>query len=168
MKTILIAAISENNAIGKNNDLIWRLPNDMKFFKEKTTGHCIVTGRKNYESIPEKFRPLPNRTNIVVTRQLGYEAKGANVALSVQNALTAAESLFETECYIIGGGEIYAQTIDQADEMYITKVHHTFEDADTFFPAIDESKWQCEIVQPKYDADEKHAYSFTILHYTRK
>src|ERR1035438_6764677 len=107
-----IAAVAENHAIGKNNQLIWRLPSDMKYFREITEGHCIITGRKNYESIPEKFRPLQNRTNIVVTRQKNYLAPGAIVTHSIEEALDIARKIRETEVFIIGGAEIYAQTMD--------------------------------------------------------
>ena len=175
MKIILIAAVSENGAIGKDNDLLWRLPDDMKFFKEKTLGQTIITGRKNYESIPEKFRPLPHRINIVVTRNIDYIAEKAHVVMNVQDAITAAKILGggdveENLCYIIGGGEIYNQTISIADEMYITRVHHIFEKADTFFPVIDEKYWDVEHVEHvrnHHEIDEKHDYAFTIYKYNK-
>jgi dihydrofolate reductase len=158
-----IAAVAENRAIGKNNQLIWRLPSDMKYFKDITEGHCIITGRKNYESIPEKFRPLRNRTNIVVTRQQQYQAPGALVTHSVEEALEMARKKGETEVFVIGGADIYRQTMTITDKLYITEVHHQFE-ADAFFPVIDKSKWK-EISRKDYPADEKHkwAYSFCVL-----
>ncbi len=158
-----IAAVAENNAIGKNNQLIWRLPSDMNYFKEVTQGHCIITGRKNYESIPEKFRPLQNRTNIVITRQKQYSAPGALVTHSIEEALELARQKKETEVFVIGGAEIYAQTMNYADKLYITEVHHSFE-GDAFFPVIEKKKWK-EISRKAHPADEKHkwAYSFCVL-----
>ncbi|MBN8702025.1 MAG: dihydrofolate reductase [Bacteroidetes bacterium] len=164
MKISLIAAIATNNAIGKDNNLLWHLPADMKIFKEKTTGHCIVTGRKNYESIPEKFRPLPNRTNIVITRNPNYNAPGAIVASSVQEAIEIAKQKGESELFIIGGAEIYKQTIDIADTLYITHVDGTFE-ADAFFPEIT-SSWK-QIEKRDYVQDEKNKYNFSLIEYTK-
>lgn len=161
----IIVAVAENNAIGKNNQLLWHLPADMKIFKEKTTGHCVITGRKNYESIPEKFRPLPNRTNIVITRQKEYSAPGALVVHSLQQAIEKAMTKGDNEIFIIGGGEIYAQSIPLADKIYLTKVHATFE-ADTFFPKLNMNEWQ--ITSSKYfNADEKNKYSFTFFELNR-
>lgn len=139
----IIVAIAKNNAIGKNNDLIWHIPEDMRFFKMTTNGHCIITGRKNYESIPEKFRPLPNRTNIVVTRNVEYQAEGAIVLNSIETALNYANSLNEEEVFIIGGGQIYSEALNLGlvDKMYITHVDKAFE-ADTFFPTLEIEKWE--------------------------
>jgi dihydrofolate reductase len=162
----IIVAIAENNAIGKNNQLLWHLPADMKIFKEKTIGHCVITGRKNYESIPEKFRPLPNRTNIVITRQKNYQAPGAIVVSSLQEAIEKAKAISDDEIFIIGGGEIYAQSLSLADKIYLTKVHHTF-DADTFFPELNLNDWV--IVSSKnYSADDKNKYPFTFMELKRK
>src|ERR1035437_7885391 len=105
----IIVAVAENNVIGKDNSLIWHLPADMKYFKEKTSGHCVITGRKNYESIPAKFRPLPNRTNIVITRQANFKALGATVVSSIEEAIEKAKQRGDTEIFIIGGAEIYKQ-----------------------------------------------------------
>src|SRR5688572_5703899 len=122
MKVSIIVAISENNVIGKDNSLIWHLPADMKFFKEKTTGHCIITGRKNYESIPEKFRPLPNRTNIVISRNFNYSSPGAEVVNSLEEAIEFAKAKKETEAFIIGGGQIFEETLAKnlASVLYVT------------------------------------------------
>ena len=162
----LIVAHDENNGIGKDNRLIWRLPADMKFFKDKTLDHCIITGRKNYESIPEKFRPLPDRINIVVSRDPNYKADGAIVVSSIGEALGHANfhKDFSENVFVIGGGEIYKQTIEEADEMYITHVKGNF-DADVFFPEID-SNWTKKIIQ-RQSIDEKHLYEFDIVKYTR-
>ena len=137
MKVSLIVAVSENYVIGKDNDLIWHLPKDMRFFKETTTGHHVIMGRKNFESIPHKFRPLPNRTNIVITRQLDYKAEGCVVVNSIEEALKVAKRNGDDEAFIIGGGQIYKLAIDAGlvDRIYLTKVHHCF-DGDTIFPEL--------------------------------
>jgi len=168
MKLIIIAAVSENYIIGKDNKLLWKLPADMKFFKDKTYDHCIITGRKNYESIPEKFRPLPGRINIIVTRDPDYESKapGTICVSSIEQAVIEAETLNETETFIIGGGEIYSQTINIADEMWITHVRKEFE-GDTIFPTIDENYWTVNSITTHFK-DEKHNYDFDIIHYVKK
>jgi dihydrofolate reductase len=166
MKLTIIAAVSENNVIGKDNRLLWKLPADMKFFKDKTYDHCIITGRKNYESIPEKYRPLPGRINIIVTHNPDYDAPGTICVPSIEDALAEARRLHEDEAFIIGGGEIYKQTIGIADEMWITKVHKDFE-GDTVFPEIDKNVWN-EEERLKFSKDDKHNYNFSMYRYTRK
>lgn len=167
MEISLIVAISKNNAIGKNNNLLWHLPKDMKFFKETTNGHCVITGRKNYFSIPEKFRPLPNRTNIVVTRDTSLKLEGVIVVNSIESAIEQAKKKTEDEIFIIGGGEIYNQSIELATKMYITEVDEIFEDADTFFPIIDKSEW-LEVDRIKHFKDEKNIYNFDFVTYQKK
>lgn len=158
---IIIAAVSENNALGKDNDLVWHLPDDFKRFKQLTSGHYIVMGRKTFESFP---KPLPNRTHVIVTRQKNYSPEGCLIANTLHEALQLCPKNEDT--YVIGGGEIYKQSIPFADELEITRVHHTFE-ADTFFPEIDSSIWKLttEEFHPK---DDKHNYSFTYQTYHRK
>lgn len=156
MNISIIVAKSNNNVIGKNNSLIWSLPADMKFFKEKTTGHCIITGRKNYESIPEKFRPLPNRTNIVITRQKDYSAPGAIVVDSIEKAIQKAKETGDNEIFIIGGAEIYKQSLHLVDRIYLTQIHHTFE-GDTFFPELKSNEWK-ETNRTKGIVDDKNKY----------
>ena len=157
----IIVAAAENNVIGKDNGLIWHLPADMKFFKEKTKGHAIITGRKNYESIPEKFRPLPERTNIVVTRQLDYNAKGAIVVSSIDEAIEYVRTHFTNqEVFIIGGAEIYKQTLAICQKVYLTRIHHTFQ-GDAFFPELSLTEWQLK-TQLSISADEKNKYPFTF------
>lgn len=134
-KISIIAAVSKNGVIGKDNKLPWHLPEDMKFFKDTTTGHCVITGRKNYESIPAKFRPLKDRTNIVVTRQEGYAAEGAVVVQSIEAAIEAAKKTGDEEIFIIGGADVYRQCMGLADRMYITSIEQEFE-GDVFFPEI--------------------------------
>ena len=155
-----IVAVAENNAIGKDNQLIWRLPEDMKYFREITENHCVVTGRKNYESIPVKFRPLVNRTNIVVTRQQNYNAPGAFVVNSIDAAVEKAKELGEKELFIIGGAEIYKQTLSMINKLHLTRVHAAFE-ADAFFPTLDANQW-IEISAQFHPIDEKHKFAFTF------
>jgi dihydrofolate reductase len=168
MKIALIVAMDNERGIGKNNDLMWHLPADMKFFKETTTGHIVVTGRKNYDSIPERFRPLPNRENAVLTRNTDYEAPGALVFSSLEECLKHYENETDRTVFIIGGGQIYneAMALDVVDEMLITHVNHTY-GADTFFPVFDESNWEVETVFGQ-EADEKNAVDFHVRKYTVK
>jgi dihydrofolate reductase len=166
MNISIIVAVGSNRAIGKNNSLIWHLPADMKFFKEKTTGHCIITGRKNYESIPEKFRPLPNRTNIIVTRQANYNAPGAIITSSLQEAIEKAKQISDQEIFIIGGGDIFRQSLHLTDTIYLTEIDQAF-DADVFFPELDAHDWQ-EVERVKGKQDEKNNYPFSFVTYKRK
>lgn len=130
----LIAAIGRNRELGKGGELLWHIPEDMRRFKKLTTGHPVIMGRKTWESLPEKFRPLPERTNIVVTRQIGYEATGATVVDGLSDAFLAAENASGAdETFIIGGGELYAAALPYATRLYLTLVDDTA-DADTFFP----------------------------------
>ena len=162
MKVSLIVAVAENGVIGKDNDLIWHLPNDMRFFKETTTGHHVIMGRKNFESIPHKYRPLSNRTNIVITRQSDYTAEGCVVVNSVEEALKVAKSNGENEAFIIGGGQIYRIALEKnlIDKIYLTKVYHSF-DGDTFLPKLG-NDWK-EVGRIDYKADEKHANDYSFL-----
>ncbi len=163
MTTSIIVAVSENNIIGKDNALIWHLPADIKYFKEKTTGHCIITGRKNYESIPAKFRPLPNRTNIVITRQKDYSAPGAIIVSSIEEAIEKAKQMGDDEVFIIGGGEIYKQSMHLADRLYVTKIHHPF-DGDITFPEINLAVWK-ETKRANFKADDKNKYDYSFREY---
>ena len=159
--TIIVAA-GEHNAIGKDNDLIWHLSDDLKRFKSLTNGHHIIMGRKTFESFP---KPLPNRTHIVITRQDDYKAPdGVIVVNTMDDALDAARK--DKQPFIIGGGEIYKQAMSFVDRIEITRVHHSFPDADTFFPEIDLSVWK-ETNRKEHAKDEKHEFSFTFLTYER-
>jgi len=160
--TVIVAA-GENNAIGKDNDLIWHLSNDLKRFKKLTNGHHIIMGRKTFESFP---KPLPNRTHIVITRQEDYKApEGVIIVNSLEDAIDAVKN--DDQPFVIGGGEIYKQSISLADKIEITRVHATFDNADTFFPEIDKSIWK-EVSRTLHDADEKHAHAFSFVSYMRK
>jgi dihydrofolate reductase len=156
----LIAAIAENDALGKNNDLIWHLPNDFKRFKAVTSGHHIIMGRKTFESFP---KPLPNRTHVIITRNEAYHPEGCIVVNSMEKALEICPK--EAPIYIIGGGEIYALAMPFADKLDVTRVHHEFE-ADTFFPKIDRTKWEL-VNTEKHSKDEKHQYDYSFETYTR-
>lgn len=159
----IIVAEGENNAIGKDNDLIWHLSDDLKRFKSLTNGHHIIMGRKTFESFP---KPLPNRTHIVITRQKDYSApSGVIVVNSLDDAIDAARK--DKQPFIIGGGEIYKQAMPLVDKLEITRVHASFENADTFFPVIDETRWK-EVSRTTHDADEKHAYAFSFVTYVKR
>ncbi|MCZ4410267.1 dihydrofolate reductase [Cryomorphaceae bacterium 1068] len=163
-----IAAIAENRAIGKDNDLIWNLPDDMKFFKDSTLNQVVITGRKNFESIPHKYRPLPNRINIVLTRSEDYDASGALVYNSIEDALNFCKSEGHKSVFVIGGGQIYKLALEKnlVDVMYLTRVHESFE-ADSFYPEFDEAIWKKEIME-EHPKDDRHNYSYTIEKWTKK
>jgi dihydrofolate reductase len=159
---ILIAAIGEQNELGINNDLLWHLPNDFKRFKAITTGHYIIMGRKTFESFP---KPLPNRTHIIITRNKNYTVPENCI---VVNSLTEAieKCPKNDNIFIIGGGEIYKQSIEIANCLEVTRVHSTFK-ADTFFPEINLNNW--ELINSEFQSkDEKHEYDFTFQTFTRK
>jgi dihydrofolate reductase len=162
MKLSLIVAVAENGGIGIDNKLLWHLPEDLKFFKKTTSGHTIIMGRKSYESIG---RPLPNRTNIVITRNANYSANGCIIFHSLDKALNFAKENKETEAFIIGGGELYKQSLLLVDTMYITEVK-TKLDADTFFPAFDKNEWKC-VSRIPFIKDEKHPFDFEICKYEK-
>jgi dihydrofolate reductase len=157
----IIVAVAENNVIGNDNKLIWHLPKDLKHFKETTTGHYIIQGRKTFESFG---KPLPNRTTVIVTRNKNYKAEGCIVVNSLQEALDIA--INEKEVFIIGGGEIYKQAMPIADRIYLTKVHQSFE-GDTFFPEINMKEWT-ELNRQDFEPDEKNKYPFSILTLERR
>lgn len=156
----MIVARGLNNEIGKNNQLLWHLPNDLKHFKEKTSGHYIIMGRKNFEAIG---RPLPKRTSVVITRDKSYTAPGCIVVHSPEEAIEAAKG--QEEVFVIGGGEIYNQMLDKTSKIYMTIVHNTF-DADTFFPPLNISEWK-QISWHDFEADEKHPYRYSIVELVR-
>lgn len=160
----IIVAVADNWAIGKDNRLLWHISEDLKFFKRTTLGCSVVMGRRTFESIG---RPLPKRTNIVVSR--GFDAPdGVLVASSLEQALElAGGGSCESDVFVIGGGQIYAQSIDLAQKLYITHVHTVIEDADAFFPAIDPQVWQVESRSELYN-DEESGYDYEFVVYSRK
>jgi len=161
----LIAALTENKVIGKNNDLPWSLPDDMKFFMDTTKGHHVIMGRKNYESIPHKFRPLPQRVNIVVTRQKQYHADDCVVVHSVDDALRFAAQHQAPEVFVIGGAEIYRQSLAAAHRLYLTEIQ-TILQGDTFFPDFDKNAWK-EKSRVHHPADGRPALAFDFVIYAR-
>jgi len=161
MKLSMIVAASENNVIGKDNQLLWRLPDDLKHFKRTTQGHHVIAGRKTFES---QGRPLPNRTNIVITRNKDYKAEGCVLVHSLEDALSQVTN--DDEPFIIGGEGIYRLAMDKVDRIYLTRVHGTF-DGDTCFPELSEEDWK--VVDEQYhETDERHEYAFTIYTLDRR
>lgn len=158
----IIAAVAKNKALGKNNDLIWRLPADLKRFKKITLGHHVIMGRKTFESLG---KPLPNRTTIIISRNVSYKVEGCIVVHTLEAAILAAKE--DKNPFILGGGEIYKQALLRADILDLTLVHHSFDDADTFFPDIDYNQW-IEINREDFNADEQHAYDYSFVRYKKK
>ncbi len=161
MPLTLIVAMSENRVIGRDGDLPWRLPADLKRFKALTTGHHVIMGRRTFETLPH---PLPNRVNIVVTRQPDYAPEGVLVASDLDAALHLAAD--DSNPFILGGGEIYRVTLPRADRIELTVVHATI-DGDTFFPEFHEHDWTL-VSDERHEADERHAYAFSFRRYERK
>lgn len=167
MRISLIVALSENHVIGRNNKLPWYLPNDLKYFKQVTIGLPIVMGRKTFESIG---KPLPGRTNIVVTRNTEWVADGVRIAHSLEEAFELAQSIAEIdgrdELMIIGGDQIYKSALPLVDRMYLTEVHAHIE-GDAYFPEFDRSDWQ-EIGREDFEAAEPNPYNYSFVVYDRK
>ena len=159
----LVVAAAENNVIGKNNQLLWHLPNDLKFFKNTTWGMVVIMGRKTFESVN---KPLPGRINIVITRQASWTAEGIITATDLDDALKKAAETNCKEIFVIGGGEIYKQSMTIANKIYITRVH-TAPDGDTFFPVIDESNWELTSNED-FEANAKHAFGYSFQIWKRK
>lgn len=164
MKIALVVAASENNVIGKDNQLLWRLPNDMKFFKNATWGLPVIMGRKTFESLG---KPLAGRTNIVITRQAGWDVpEGVQVVSNLEAALEAAKVTDAKEASVIGGGEIYKLALPIAQKVLLTRVHASFE-GDTYFPVLDEKEWKMTS-HLDYEPDDKHAYAYSFQVWERK
>ena len=157
----LIAAIGKNNELGKGNRLLWHMPADMKHFREVTVGHPIIMGRKTFESLG---RPLPNRRNIVITRDKTYTSHGVYIVNSLEEAIEQIKD--EDEVFIIGGAEIYKQAINIADKLDITEIDTTDETADVFFPAIG-VEWQ-EVSRENHETDEKNHIPYAFVTYHRR
>ncbi|GAB6070747.1 type 3 dihydrofolate reductase [Thiomicrorhabdus hydrogeniphila] len=157
MKIAMIAAMANNRVIGLDNDMPWHLPDDLKFFKSVTTGKPVIMGRKTFESIGS--RPLPNRPNFVISRQAGFNAPGASVFSSVDDAL--AELSNAEEVIIMGGGQLYKEMLVKADTLYLTQIEANI-DGDTFFPDWTQMQWK-EVAREHHDADERHQYAFDFV-----
>lgn len=167
-KVSLIVAIASNHVIGKDNDLIWFLPKDLKYFKDTTAGHTVIMGRKNFFSIPEKYRPLPGRTNIVVTRQKDIiKDENVPVVRSLEEGIQLAINSGDKEPFIIGGGQIYNYALANhlVDRMYITHIHNDFE-GDTFFPHFDAKNWKL-VSEEHIMKDHRHEWDFTYAVYDK-
>lgn len=158
---IQIAAAAEHNELGKDNKLVWHLPDDFKRFKQITTGHHIILGRKTFESFP---KPLPNRTHVIITRNKNYKAEGCIIVNSIEEALKIVPK--NEDAFIIGGAEIYKQSLHLSDKIELTRVHTTCE-ADAFYPEIDDKEWNI-IFTEFHPKDEKHHFDFTFLTYVKR
>lgn len=166
MKNIsLIVALSKNQVIGKNNKLAWNLPDDMKYFSNMTRNHAVIMGRKNWESIPNNYRPLPNRKNIVVTRNNNFRDKGAIVVNSIKKAIEESRVSEDEEIFIIGGGEIYKLGFDYVDKLYITEIYANI-DGNTYFPKWNKENWK-EISRISHPKDKRHEFDFDYVIYKK-
>ena len=160
----IIVAVAENYAIGKKGDLLCHMPADLKHFKEITSGHTVMMGERTFLSLPK--HPLPNRRNIVLTDVKGKTFEGAETVYSMDELRAKSEELRE-EAFVIGGGMVYKQAMEFADKLYITHIHHSWPDADTFFPEIDPKVWK-QISAEKHEADENNPYDYTFAEYGRR
>jgi dihydrofolate reductase len=160
----LVVAASTNNAIGKGNQLLWHLPNDLKFFKNTTWAMPVAMGRKTFESLGGK--PLNGRLNIIITRQEDWQHEGVVAVSSLDDAIFLANAHHYKELFIAGGGEIYNQSLEQADKVYLTRVHAQV-DGDTFFPELKESQWKL-VTNQDHEADEKHAFPYSFQLWERR
>lgn len=159
---ILVAAIGENNELGKDNDLLWHLPDDFKRFKEMTSHHFIIMGRKTFDSLPG---PLPTRVHIVLSRNRNYSMVDALVVRNMEEALEKAKS--KKDVFIIGGGEIFKMGLKYADKIELTRIHATFPEADTFFPEFSKDEWEL-VSEVRHEKDDRHKYAFTYETWVRK
>ena len=162
MEKYIIVAISDNNAIGRNNELLWHISEDLRFFRRTTVGSPVIMGRKTFESIG---RALPSRVNIVISRGFNT-AEDVAVTGSLEDAFKVAEETNLEKCFVIGGGQIYAQALPLVDRLIVTHVHTVIEDADTFFPPIDPSVWQVA-QRSELLHDEESGYTFEFVEYYR-
>lgn len=162
MKISLIAAVAENGIIGRENNLPWHLPDDFAFFKRKTSHHPIIMGRKSLEALG---KPLPNRTNIVITRNHDFSAPGITVVYTLNEAIASAQAINQTEIFVIGGAEIYTIALPVATTLYLTEIHQAYE-GDAYFPSFDKNEWR-EVHRHHHPADERHKASFDFVEYER-
>lgn len=159
----IVVVVDEKNAIGKDNDLLCHLPNDLKHFKQITLNHCVIMGRRTLEAMPNGA--LPKRTNIVLTRNKDVQFENSVMLHSLEDVWEYCKN--EEEIFFIGGGQIFDLVLKDVDKLYLTRIHYTFEDAETFFPEINFEEWEL-ISQEKHKADERHAYDYTFQNYVRK
>ena len=163
MKISIIAAVAQNSTIGKNNDLPWHLPDDFAYFKRKTSHHPIIMGRKSLEALG---KPLPNRTNIVVTRNPDFQTDGITVVHTLDDAVSAAKAVNDQEIFVIGGSEIYTIALPIATTLYLTEIHKPY-DGDAYFPPFDKADWT-EASRQTHPADDRHETAFDFVEYERK
>lgn len=163
MNLATVVAASENNVIGKNNQLLWNLPNDMKFFKNTTWGMPVIMGRKTFDALG---KPLPGRTNIIITRKEDWQPEGTIVVNNIDAAIAAAAGADAKEAFVIGGGEIFTQVLPKVHRMYLTRVHATF-DGDAWFREFDPLDWDL-LSQLDFPADNRHAYPYSFQVWERK
>lgn len=159
----IIVAIAENYAIGKKGDLLCHMPADLKHFKEITSGHTVLMGERTFLSLPK--HPLPNRRNIVLTDVKGKTFEGAETVYSIDEMVNCING--DEEAFVIGGGMVYKQAMEFADKLYITHIHHSWSDADTFFPEIDPAIWK-QLSAERHSADDKNPYEYTFATYGRR
>ncbi len=159
----IIVAIAENYAIGKKGDLLCHMPADLKHFKQITSGHTVMMGERTFLSLPK--HPLPNRRNIVLTDVKGKTFEGAETVYSIDEMVNCING--DEEAFVIGGGMVYRQMMERADKLYITHIHHSWDDADTFFPVIEPDKWQL-LSAERHEADENNPYDYTFAEYGRR
>jgi dihydrofolate reductase len=167
-KVALIVAMGANREIGCNNDLMWHLRTDMLFFRETTMGYYVIMGRKNFESIPPKYKPLHGRVNVIISRNQDFLYEECYTCSNLQEALEIAQDNGEEKVFVIGGGQIYKLALEQnlVDEMYITHVAGSFAHADVFFPDIDLAQWNKTVLN-SVQADIQNEFGFEICHYTK-
>lgn len=169
IRVAMIAAIGEGNELGRNNDLMWHLHEDLQFFKRTTLHHYVIMGRKSFESIPPKYRPLPGRVTVIISRNPDYMYEECFTCQTLEEALELATENGEERVFITGGGEIYKLALEsgKVDEMFITHVKARFPDADTYFPSFDEKQWEKSILQ-SVPADSQNEFAYDIFHYVKK
>ena len=166
MNISIIAAVSKNQIIGKDNQLVWNLQKDMKYFSNVTKGHSVIMGRRNWDSIPKKWRPLPQRKNIILSKNKELNIRGATVTNTIEEAIEISRSNNDDEIFIIGGGEIYNLGIPLSDKLYITEIHSKV-DGDTYFPVWNKKEWK-EISRITHQKDKNHNHSFDFVIYVKK
>lgn len=159
----LISAVDNNNAIGYNGDMLCHIPSDLKRFKKITSGHTVIMGRKTFESLPNGA--LPNRRNIVITRNCNYKCSNCETVDSLSAALKFCKD--ESEVFVIGGGEIYREAMDIADKLYITRINYSFDKSDVFFPEIKQNDWQVKIREEHDNTEDNIPFSYTFVVYLR-